>query len=265
MDKDKFIGILGNSGTYDVYIPSCKKNMKFRGITAGQQKKIIKSLLDRGDSTVTLPLEFNQVLIENAVDGPDVVKQQFMAYDRDVAIAQLYIKSSDLTKVKQIDKRVLLNENTQEQNNTYIINVEAFADNIADVKLVESDTINIGNIDISVSPPTLAVDTIFNKLAKKSINFNDKEKVSVNISQFYIYEICKFINTIEVHEGTTTHTFSASDFVKKAEYIVEVIEKLPNNVLKRVLEYIEKVRELEKDLLTTQDGHTLSLDTAFFS
>ena len=118
--------------------------------------------------------------------------------------------------------------------------------------------------------PTLEIDTRFMKECKRYIKKSTApEDVSGNIGEMYVYEIAKFVDSIqhttysESESGKIVNTvlFSQTD-VKDC---VNIVELLPMAVNKKISSYITSVRNYEKLYTTVDDGVDIPTDATLFA
>ena len=54
--------------SFDVFVPSLNKKVKFKGLTTKQQKEAVKTALDKNITGITFSNLLNQVIKENSLE-----------------------------------------------------------------------------------------------------------------------------------------------------------------------------------------------------
>lgn len=229
---------LNESERFDVLVPSLDKKIKFKAYTVKQHKDLVKSLLDSAEGTVSMYKVFNDIIFENSTE-----KVNFTLYDRNKILVDLRKQCvSDTIKIE--DKEYNLNDLPEYKFN---------------FKLTDKFTYN--GITVSVSIPSLEEDS---KITEKSIQeFNkigsDDKKVGDSINILLIYELMKFINTIQVEDNIISLK-ELGTYDRK-----NIVDNLPLKLNNDILEYIAKFKEYDQSLFTFSDGAKLIIDASFLS
>lgn len=235
---------INNLNLVSVFVPSAKKNITFKPLSAKQQKDLIKTGLDGNLSGVTLSNTINQIILDNSTE-----KYPFLVTDRYPIIVSLrkqafgsefVLKDEDKKTVFDLD--VILKRKLQYSLEDKVsINLED-TNLIVDLDVVTiEDDIKINNFQID-------------KLKKNKEN----ENIGDTVGSLFLYEIVKFITKIKVNNDEVD---MKSMPIKDRLTIIENIPVTLNNM---VLEYIQNFRKEETDYVSI-DGEILPLDARFFS
>lgn len=235
---------INNSNLVSVYVPSYKKTISFKPLSAKQQKDLIKTGLDGNLSGITLSNTINQIILDNSTE-----KYQFLVTDRYPIIISLRKQAfgsefvlTDEDKKTIFDLDIILKRklkySLEDKISIQLENTNLVVD--LDVVSVEDD-IKINNFQID-------------KLKKNK----ESENIGDTVGSLFIYEILKFVTKIKVNED---------DVDMKNMPIKDrltVIENVPVTLNNMILEYIQNFRKEETEYVTI-DGQILPLDARFFS
>lgn len=235
---------INNLNLVSVFVPSAKKEISFKPLSAKQQKDLIKTGLDGNLSGITLGNTINQIILDNSTE-----KYQFLVTDRYPIIVSLrkqafgsefVLKDDDKKTVFDLDV-LLKRELCFSLEDKISIGLED-ANLIADLDIVTlEDDIKINNFQID-------------KLKKNKEN----ENIGDTVGSLFIYEILKFVTKIKVNNDEVD---MKSLPIKDRLTIIESIPVTLNNM---VLDYIQQFRKEETDYITI-DGEIMPLDARFFS
>jgi len=229
---------LNESEQYGVLVPSLGKKIKFKAYTVKQHKDLVKSLLDSVEGTVNMYKVFNDIIFENSTEKVD-----FTLYDRNKILVDLRKQCvSDTIKIEGTEYNL---------------------DHLPEYKFIFklADRFKYNGITVDVSIPSLEEDS---KITEKSIQeFNkigsDDKKVGDSINILLIYELMKFINTIQVEDNIISLK-ELGTYDRK-----NIIDNLPLKLNNDILEYIAKFKEYDQSLFTFTDGAKLTIDASFLS
>lgn len=226
MDKklnDILADIKKIKNSFNVFVPSLQTEVEVNAMTLAQQKTIIESSVDSSLAVLFFNVTFTKILSENF--------------------------KHKLSEVNVVDRvSFALGFRKQLKN---IINVDGNDYNVSDIldanknKVYDlpSQIISTDNFKIHVNVPNLEIDNkINNILLKKYKDETPKTKFKSLISDLYSYEIFKFIDILEVN--STGDRINLKEDVSKG---IELIESLGSSEFVGVIEYINKVRDIEKE------------------
>lgn len=226
MDKklnDILADIKKIKNSFNVFVPSLQTEVEVNAMTLAQQKTIIESSVDSSLAVLFFNVTFTKILNENF--------------------------KRKLSEVNVVDRvSFALGFRKQLKN---IINVDGNDYNVSDIldanknKVYDlpSQIISTDNFKIHVNVPNLEIDNkINNILLKKYKDETPKTKFKSLISDLYSYEIFKFIDILEVN--STGDRINLKEDVSKG---IELIESLGSSEFVGVIEYINKVRDIEKE------------------
>jgi len=234
---------INESNLISVYVPSAKKEMKFKPISVRQQKDLIKSGLDGILSGIIISNVINQVITDNSTE-----KYDFLVVDKIPVILSLRKQSFGSEFVSKQD------QNETRYDLDLILSKDLSYTNIGKTQL------SLDNVDITVTLDvlTLEEDTKINNFQLDKLKKGKEEDISETVGSLFIYEILKFITKLEVNkEEVDMKAYSIKDRLS-------VVENIPAELNNKILEYIQGFRKEEMDYITV-DGNTLSIDARLFS
>ena len=113
------------------------------------------------------------------------------------------------------------------------------------IKILDSDTtIETKDFSFKVKIPTLDKDIKVNEFLIK--NYKDENTI---IGKLYVNEVVKFIESITIKETGTIIDFNELPIKK----LFEITENIESHNFKKIYEFIQVVRNYEKDLVTLDD------------
>ena len=123
-------------------------------------------------------------------------------------------------------------------------------------KIFEEITVSLKDISATLCVPNLIYDSKVNKeMAKKIKNITSPQEA---VSELFTSEILKYIKSINIFDSNI-NLYELS-YVEK----LEVIENLPGTFVKKIFDFIQKIKELENEL-TTIDGIKLDISNDLFA
>lgn len=234
---------INESNLISVYVPSAKREIKFKTISVKQQKDLIKSGMDGVLSGIIISNVINQIILDNSTESHD-----FLVIDKIPIIVALR-------------KQSFGSEFVSNQDNTPIVfDLDAIQSkdlnytNIDKTELVSDDT----KITVILDVLSLEEDSKINNFQLERLKKGKENDISETVGSLFIYEILKFITTVIVN----TEELDMKSYPIKDR--LSVVENLPATINNKILEYIQGFRKEEMDFITI-DGNTLSIDARFFS
>jgi hypothetical protein len=244
----KQLDSLNESTSVAVFIPSLKKNVRFKNLNLRQQKELLKSSIDDNITKLAFTTKFYDIIKENAVDPIDV--NSLYIFDR-TAIA-LVLRANGLDSFYNADgfKINLQDLILQNQN----IDTETY---------IKPLVFELENLTVTLEVPKLFTDRIINNATINKLKGLSDKDVKTLIGELFVYEIIKFVHSFNFknEDGSVTTTVLTDLSIDDR---VTVVEKLPSTIINRVLSFIREYRALENRFVTI--GNTIiDVDSNFFS
>jgi hypothetical protein len=235
---------LNDANLVSVYVPSARKEMKFRPLSVKQQKDLIKSGLDGNLSGITLSNVINQIVLDNATE-----KHTYLVTDRFPVILSL--------RIQAFGSEFSITEN--EKKITF--DLKDIVSRKLSFTFPEKASLDLYKTDLSAEVDVIALETDI-KVNEFQLDKLKKNKESDNIGDtigsLFIYEIVKFVTKIIIGKEEID---LASAPIKDR---LSVIENIPATLNNKILDYIQKFRKEENEYITI-DGNTLPVDARLFS
>ena len=232
---------LNKKKSVNIFLPSLGKKVKFLPFTLKQQKDILSKMPQDASGLITFNNLFNDIIIQNSEDA--VKLEEINIFDR-MSIVFSYRISSIGNNVDSEEGNVNLNE--------VIKNIT----NYDFSKIFKEVEISLKDISAILSIPNLKYDADINNQISKKLNKNSTTQTI--ISELYTSEVLKFIKSVTIEDvKVDLTTFNYFDRL-------EVVENLPGNFIKKIMKYIQDVKNVETDV-TTVNGVKVDVSNDLFS
>ncbi|HBY66568.1 MAG TPA: hypothetical protein DEG69_01615, partial [Flavobacteriaceae bacterium] len=221
-----------NDKKIDVFVPSLKKKIPTTPLNLKQQKDLISSMLDGIKGTLDFSRTLNKIIIEN----------------------------TGLTDLKIYDKLpfiVTLRKHAL-GNKAGSVELQSVINNFKNIpfKIKDNVTVKNENIQLVLKVPTLREEGILLAKCEQEID-TDQEVLKEGVGKLYIYEIIKYIDSIQIEDDV----LELSDV--RINERIKLVEKLPLSMYKQISTFIESVNKYNSDVLTV-DETEISIDAEFF-
>jgi len=234
---------LNNSNLITVYVPSAKKEMKFRPLSVKQQKDLIKSGLDGALAGITISNIIGEIIIDNSVE-----KYDFLVTDKLPILLALRKQSfGSIFILKEDEKDTEFNlDDILEKSLNYSFDTQV------EIKLANTDV--IAHVDVI----KIQDDIKINQYQLDKLRKNKEEAISETVGSMFIYEIIKFVTKILIgNEELDLTTLPIKDRLT-------IIESVPVTLNNSILEYIQQFRKEEAEYVTVGDK-VLPIDARLFA
>jgi len=250
-----------NENAYSFYVPSLKREVKFKPFNIGQQKKLLKATIDNPVFQTRFVVAIYDILVENCLE--DIKKLNLTVIDYNSILLQ-YRKNAygDVITVTEegTDYKADINEAIGKIN--------------AVESLLEQDIVE-GSITLTLKTPALRDQYQLEKELRDG-KLNDEQIISgtVNVSgtigDAFIGELSKYIKdiTIQKEQERVSVGYSNLTFADK----FKIIEHLPASIVKKALPTIsELTSKLTNSLQVTGTNTdkpskvvTITIDSSLF-
>jgi len=240
---------LANNYSFDVWVPSENKTIKFNEINAFQQKQILSGSMD----TSIYSKKFNSAIYDIIQNNCSEDISKFTILDKILICLQLREKISNVIKI---------------QNNNDKIDV-----NISDVieKLKTSyihpkeSELKHNNISITIYPSYISEEKLYDDTVlidnKKAEDIKNTDDIQTIISDAFIGELAKSIKNLKIDDNVielTTLTFKQR---------MKLVERMPASLIQDVLNIVSEWKKTIDEFLTVkhEDQTVLvKIDPLFF-
>jgi hypothetical protein len=218
---------------------SIEKDVSCFPLTFKQQKDLIATIADGTLGVLKFQKILNDILVENTE------KEDLLIIDKIPIILKMRFESIGKTLKIENEEYDITNcvENSQKFQN-----------------YEKSHTIK-GAVTVELKTPSLKEE---NKVLTYAIEFFKREgdkNLGKNIGNIYTFEIVKFIDSIKF--GDQTLLFSEIPVKDR----VNVVESLPLTINKEIVKFIEKLKNIDKELLkinVNEEEKEFDIDVTFF-
>lgn len=211
------------------YSPTLQKDIELSPITVNQQSLILDSVSDISllqTNPIYLIIKFNNNfnnIIKNNTDRE--IYEKLTSIDRANIIISFRKEISN--EVDQDDEKIDLEKILNRNKQIKIIDFN---------KVIKND-----DFTFNLSVPTLSQDSIVNNILIRKIK--DNPTSGTIISDIYLYEILKFVNTIQFEDNDEVK-------IKKDYKSLQLLKKINLSTLTPVIKFIEEVRNYEEEFIT---------------
>jgi hypothetical protein len=246
---------------YDIWIPSLNKNIQFSGITTGQQKQMIRALVDNPIYRTNFIIAMYDIIKNNCIDKSVNVNDLFI--DDKIAIALQLRNSSvgNIVKVQDGDVNYTVDLNNIDYKSKFTHSSDLF----------NQHEFKTDKFSVICQAPTILREVQLEKEVRiklDSSKMETYEDVRNVLSDAYIGELAKHLSAVQVvdHGGIN---LTNVDF----KTIYSVVEKLPTQLIKDVITYMEQIQQYVVSLTTikgkddsgTEIDVEITIDAAFFT
>ena len=223
--------------TVPVYIPSLNREVKFKSISTGQQKSLLKAAVDNPVFQTRFTIAFYNLVQENCIEKD--ILPHLTTIDSAAIAVQLRISTTGAEYV------------ISQNGRKFKVNLASVVENFKAVKNINPDTVTEPPFTVQVGVPLFVEQyNIEKQLREKTVN--DQQVMSAQLTETigdaFIGEVSKFIKGIVVFYNNQEQQvdYSTLSYTKKHT----LLEKMPSTVIKSVLKYMEKYVNTQKDILT---------------
>ena len=234
------------SKSFEIFVPSLNRKVKFKGLNTKQQKDAVKSALEKATAGVSFLLLLNSILRENIQEPADLLLS-----DRSYIAVCLRVLSLSSTYKKEDE----------------IINLDfVLNNNISLPAELKTAEIVVDNIKITASIPSLNRDNSINIESKKKLaplpDNDDLPKEAVG--ELYINELTKYIDKIDINNNGNVISiiFDELNLAQK----IQLVEKLPLTINTKLIEFINSAKLFEKGYFTNNGKEVdINIDPSLFT
>lgn len=232
--------IVKDQGTVPCFVPSLNKHVDFKPLTLSSQKDIIEVSVESSVGILKFNNAIFNILKKCACDGVKV--EEFTTVDRVGVCIALRAALSPEYKSTDLKSTVKANEAP--------FNVDSL-----------TKVFTYGAYKFYLKVPSLALDSRINSILIENYNnskLESADKVKQLISNLYVYEILKFVNTVESNgKSFDLHTDLRAS--------ISIIEQLPGIYTNLIIKFIQDIRILEAKYATMPEtGTVIDITPEFF-
>ena len=232
---------LNGKNVYPVYIPSLKRNVMFKEMTTGQEKTIVKTIIDDPIYNSGFIFAIRDIIKQNCAEDLNV--DNLTAIDKTAICLTMRQKSIG-------DSFDYIFKGTSKKKT---INISEYIDKVNTLGAIDNKVVGNDRIKVVCKYPTILDEyTLEMEFRDNTINKkvqDDREAVDINteIGNVFINEVVKYIKEITLHSDESDMVLDMSQFTFKNR--IAIVEKIGSTVLAEILKYIEETnKEINKAL-----------------
>lgn len=218
-----------DKNVYSVYVPSLKRDVLFRELNTGQEKMLIKSVVDNPVYNTEFIFAIRQIMKENCAE-------------RDINI-------DDLTLIDKLAICLVMRQKSigdefeyvfQEEDKTKTIKISEYIERINEIEIPEKLVIERDELKVTCKYPTILTEYALEKEFRSSVKELEIKSVAEArdmLGEVFTNGVVKYIESIEVVKDGKLEVVNLDDYKFKDR--VRILEKIGNKVLGEILNYIE--------------------------
>ena len=221
---------INKENTFSFYVPSLKRDVKFKSITTGQQKTLLKAAVDNPIFQTRFILAAYSIINENCVERD--ILSSITTVDSLSILLQYRIKVYGPIYNFELD------------GVDYKIDLTPFTDKVRTIVVPEHQTFTVDSFTVKVGAPTLFEQFLLEKQIREK-NTQDST-LNESIGEAFIGEVSKFIKEISININGNEQDIKYKDMSFSKRYVV--LEKLPATVVRGLVGYLESVAEVQRSV-----------------
>jgi hypothetical protein len=241
-----------------VKLPSTKTNLDFKAIDAKQQKELLSSAMDTSVYSTGFVKVFYDIMVNNAVvESSQEVVDGFLLADKAIVALSLRKQMSE-------EFNVVFDE---QKGVTEKVKIQDVIDNFKSYVLPTPENLEVvstnSTLKVKINPPTVKDELVYDNEVKqnKIDDIKTDEDIQKLVANAFISELSKYITTLWVNNDEVD--FKELTFKQK----IRVIEKLPSNLIQKILERIASWKtDLDNTLTVKKDNYSkvINIDSLLF-
>jgi len=233
----KELQTLHNDNVLEIFLPSLKSKILFRKLNIKQQKNLVLVAMDNALSLLNFNVALYDLIKDNISEPLEL--NSLNIFDKNSIVLSL-VKDTATQKSNPSDEalsNILAKYETNNPSN------------------IPGKTIKFNGGELKVKIPDLTTDYRFNKtLLTKYTKTPENHKEF--ISDVFVIEICKYIDSIIMKSGSTIKLLDYS-----LSEIIDIVESLP--VITPITQYISQIKDIESKL-NTYKNDTIEISPSLF-
>lgn len=230
-----------------------KESCTFKQLNTSQLKDLVKTVVDSPLTQAVFNTAISKIMKEACVtEGVDILSLNI--FDRLIFILETRINSLS-------DTITITNENV-----SYVVDLKEVLKKLrnsisASAEVLNEVTIDDGQLSLVCGLPSIKVENQLNDEVYKNVkaDVENIEELRKLLGEAFINEIAKTVKSVTVAEQTKdlgTMNFKAR---------IALIESLPASLIKKVIDYVEKYKQVYEKGLEITETVSLPIDGSLFS
>lgn len=232
------INSVNEKNVYPVFVPSLQRNVMFRELTTGQEKMIVKTIVDSPIYNSEFIFAIREIIKINCTE--------------DIGIDELTIidKTAILLTMRQKSIGDVFTYTFKEAEKTKDIKISDYISEFE--KVIIPKEVTVGNDDVQVvcAYPTILTEYELEKEFRSDFTELEVSNVAdarIAIGTVFTNEIIKYIKTITIkrEDGDMILDMNDYNFTNR----IVILEQLGNRVLSEIMSYIENANKQIQEVL----------------
>jgi hypothetical protein len=266
----KMMSRASESFAFEIFIPSLSRSVMFRQMTTGQQKRLLKAIIDNPAYQTEFIFAFKQIIAENCIETISV--DNLTIYDK--LIIAITLRSMSIGNDLELEFAIPSKKNEEVQKIVRKINLKDLVDKaLAEIKITPTTiTDDMGIFEVFCDLPTIADEYRLEMEMRKNANVEIKNESELRdtVGEVFSSMLVKYIKEVKIKEGDQLFTFDLKPLPFKDR--LAIMSKLPTKVSNQIVTYINSVSK-EFDKLTlfketingTEVEQRMKIDSSFFT
>lgn len=266
----KMMSRASESFAFEIFIPSLSRSVMFRQMTTGQQKRLLKAIIDNPAYQTEFIFAFKQIIAENCIETISV--DNLTIYDK--LIIAITLRSMSIGNDLELEFAIPSKKNEEVQKIIRKINLKDLVDKaLAEIKITTTTiTDDMGIFEVFCDLPTIADEYRLEMEMRKNANVEIKNESELRdtVGEVFSSMLVKYIKEVKIKEGDQLFTFDLKPLPFKDR--LAIMSKLPTKVSNQIVTYINTVSK-EFDKLTlfketingTEVEQRMKIDSSFFT
>jgi hypothetical protein len=247
------ISTLANEQTFSTTLTD-NETYSFRQLNTFQLKELVKAVVDSPLTQSLFNTTISKIFRDSLVKEDDSKQYSFTILDRLIFVLENRIHSiSQFLKQETDNKTTTIDLVEVVEKLRTLIN--SSSEQLKDSMFTE------GTISILYGVPSIDSDERMNKEVYKDIkpDVENTEELRKLLGEAFVNEITKAVKGIQI--GDKQINFDSLDFKTR----VKMIESLPANLIKKVINFVEFYKELIENSLQISKDVSVTIDGSLFS
>jgi hypothetical protein len=229
---------LNGKTAYPVYIPSLKRSVMFKEMTTGQEKTIVKTIIDNPIYNSGFIFAIRDIIKQNCMEDIDIDsltvidKTAICLVMRQKSIGDTFEYTFKGTKKKKT------------------ISISEYIERFKPVKIPDDKIVGNDHIKVVCGYPTILDEYSLEHEFHSNVSAMEVKtstEMKEAIGEVFINEVVKYIKKISIVRDNDEMVLDMKDFNFKNR--IQIIEKIGNTVLTEILKYIQSANEKVNDAL----------------
>jgi hypothetical protein len=266
----KIVNRAAETFAFEVDVPSLNRKVMFRQITTGQQKRILKAIIDNPAYQTEFIFALRQIMRENCIESIEI--DSLTIFDK--LVITLKLRSVSISNDLDIEFTVPAKNSKPEQKIVRRINLNDLLEKVlSEIKItpltVQDDN---GIFEVFCDLPTISDEYRLEDEMRKNVSIEIKNENDLRntVGDIYAGMLVKYIKQIKIKDGDKYVEIDLKALSFKDR--LSIMGQLPTKVTKKIVDYINSVtKEFDKIVLFKEevDGVTieqrLKIDSSFFT